>query len=110
MFWKAKAQPIIHKRAVSERTKVMVLNRDGWKCQLCGFKTKTRAFLHIDHKVALARGGTNEISNLQVLCAECNLKKGKKVINLRRSIVGNFYTWAIWLSVLALVIALLLHH
>lgn len=31
---------------------------------------------HVDHKRALARGGTNWPENLQILCAPCNLAKG----------------------------------
>lgn len=32
---------------------------------------------HVDHKMPLARGGTNWPENLQILCAPCNLSKGK---------------------------------
>ena len=32
--------------------------------------------LTIDHVVARAHGGTNHISNLQMLCWECNFGKG----------------------------------
>lgn len=31
---------------------------------------------HIDHKTPLVRGGSNLAENLQLLCANCNLKKG----------------------------------
>lgn len=31
---------------------------------------------HVDHVVALARGGSNEPNNLQLLCPACNLSKG----------------------------------
>ena len=33
--------------------------------------------LHIDHIVALANGGTNDIKNLQLLCVECHERKTK---------------------------------
>jgi len=33
---------------------------------------------HIDHVIALSRGGMNDDSNLQLLCATCNLQKGAK--------------------------------
>jgi hypothetical protein len=33
---------------------------------------------HMDHKMPLALGGANEDWNIQLLCAPCNLSKGKK--------------------------------
>jgi 5-methylcytosine-specific restriction endonuclease McrA len=43
-------------------------------CVVCG----TMEDLTFDHIVPLAKGGTNELSNLQVLCRACNSKKGAK--------------------------------
>jgi 5-methylcytosine-specific restriction endonuclease McrA len=31
--------------------------------------------LHADHRLPLARGGTNEIQNILPACARCNLRK-----------------------------------
>jgi hypothetical protein len=33
---------------------------------------------HYDHIVPLSRGGLNDVTNVQVLCEECNLKKGNR--------------------------------
>ena len=41
---------------------------------------------HIDHIVPLARGGTNDLVNLQLLCAECNQKKYTNDIDVDSSI------------------------
>ena len=49
-----------------------VFKRDNYCCVKCG-STKN---LEVDHKVSLANGGTNHISNLQPLCQDCNRRKG----------------------------------
>jgi 5-methylcytosine-specific restriction endonuclease McrA len=33
---------------------------------------------HVDHKIPSAKGGPSEVDNGQVLCRDCNLKKGDK--------------------------------
>lgn len=33
---------------------------------------------HVDHKLPSAKGGPSEVDNAQVLCRDCNLKKGDK--------------------------------
>ncbi|QRO01033.1 HNH endonuclease [Archangium violaceum] len=34
---------------------------------------------HVDHRIPSAKGGPSEVDNGQVLCRDCNLKKGDKV-------------------------------
>ena len=34
--------------------------------------------IHIDHKTPISRGGSNDISNIALSCATCNLQKGAK--------------------------------
>jgi 5-methylcytosine-specific restriction endonuclease McrA len=45
------------------------------KCPVC--KGDLGKF-HIDHVIALSRGGSNDIGNIQLLCKPCNLKKHAK--------------------------------
>ncbi|MGL4759389.1 MAG: HNH endonuclease, partial [Patescibacteria group bacterium] len=45
-----------------------VLERDNYQCQSCG-QQNTETKLNIDHIISLAQGGSNDISNLQVLCS-----------------------------------------
>ncbi len=57
-----------------------VFHRDKGRCVLC--KTDlTRLFsqqseIHYDHIIPLAKGGMNCITNLQLTCSTCNLRKG----------------------------------
>lgn len=61
-----------------------VFIRDNFTCQKCGRREvftdspwlPKLGILHCDHIIPLSRGGETEISNLQTLCAECNLTKG----------------------------------
>ena len=56
-----------------------VLKRDR-KCGLCGAAPEidSDVRLHVDHIVPRSKGGSNEMSNLQVLCSECNLGKSNR--------------------------------
>ena len=54
------------------RRRAAVIARDGEFCAMCG----TRRNLTLDHVVPLALGGSNRISNLQLLCLRCNQLKG----------------------------------
>ncbi len=51
-----------------------VFNRYNYQCKSCG-KTKQQTTLNIDHIIPLAKGGSNDMSNLQTLCEQCNQKK-----------------------------------
>lgn len=64
-----KAFPNWAKRAVSAR--------DRGRCAECGanLSGELEAVPHIDHIVPLAKGGNNDLANLQLLCAACNLSK-----------------------------------
>lgn len=62
---------------------VRVLDRDGWKCQVCGVSTprSRRGTVHknapeLDHRVPMAMGGPHTYDNTQCACRSCNLKKG----------------------------------
>jgi len=54
-----------------------VFKRDDYTCVECG-KSKTEITLHADHVLPVSQGGTDELSNLQTLCRDCNLTKSDK--------------------------------
>lgn len=65
---------------------MVVLARDGWRCQLCGRKTPKRYRAtnrpdapELDHIVPLALGGHHTYENTQCACRDCNGKKGANV-------------------------------
>jgi hypothetical protein len=45
------------------------------RCQHCGWSVEDGARLEVDHIMPVAKGGGSERSNLQALCADCNLGK-----------------------------------
>ncbi|MFN6537593.1 MAG: HNH endonuclease [Nostoc sp. EkiNYC01] len=63
--------PRIH---IAPEVKKYVWQRDKYQCRSCG-KTAPETNLTIDHIIPLARGGQNDISNLQTLCFTCNQQK-----------------------------------
>lgn len=52
--------------------------RQKGMCYYCQ-KTVKWGKHHVDHVVPLSRGGSNDISNLVIACASCNLKKNNKL-------------------------------
>lgn len=75
---RAAMYPARRRRANAEITRreirKQVFERDGEKCGSCGATES----LCIDHILAVANGGSNELNNLQVLCRRCNSAKGAR--------------------------------
>jgi len=63
-------------RKIRSATRYAVLERDGFKCVLCG-NTAQNTILEVDYIVAVIHGGTDEMDNLRTLCHACN--EGKRV-------------------------------
>jgi hypothetical protein len=71
-----------------------VFHRDKGRCQNC-YKdltgvTNLGAKIHLDHIMPLALGGSNDPTNVQLLCSECNSRKGGKDVE------GNWHTETYW--------------
>lgn len=52
----------------------IIFLRDGKVCARCGATDD----LTIDHIIPIIKGGSDEVTNLQVLCRKCNSSKGAK--------------------------------
>lgn len=68
-----------NRKAISKRVRFAVFERDRYTCRYCG-AGGDGVKLHIDHHLAVANGGTNEIDNLLTACEPCNLGKGAMVV------------------------------
>jgi hypothetical protein len=66
------------RKGVSLSVRYDVLRRDNFQCVLCAASGKD-ARIQIDHILPVSKGGTNDISNLRVLCFKCNHGKKDKV-------------------------------
>lgn len=53
------------------------------KCLCCGEMKK----LTVDHVLPISKGGRNDISNIQPLCLECNIRKHDRHIDYRPQVV-----------------------
>jgi hypothetical protein len=64
-------------RHISWRLRFLVMRRDGFRCCECGRSPANVAgvILHIDHKKAWSKDGSNDYENLQTLCSRCNFGK-----------------------------------
>jgi 5-methylcytosine-specific restriction endonuclease McrA len=61
-----------------------ILKAQRGRCAACG--TDVRDGFHVDHIQPLSKGGSNDKSNLQILCSFCNLsKKDKDPVEFARS-------------------------
>jgi 5-methylcytosine-specific restriction endonuclease McrA len=62
---------------IPAKVRKAVYERDQYACFYCGKKRSEGAVLNLDHFIARALGGTNEIDNLFTACRECNNRKGR---------------------------------
>lgn len=62
------------RKGLSKKTRFEVFKRDGFSCQYCG-DHPPKVILHVDHIVAVAEGGGNDMDNLITACQSCNAGK-----------------------------------
>lgn len=59
--------------------KIMVWQRDKWRCRYCGEKLKSKAQATVDHVIPRSKGGSNRMANLVTACVPCNQAKADKM-------------------------------
>lgn len=75
----AKPQPAFE-RAISKETRALVLDRNGFTCQMCGavageahpYDPSRKTRLHLGHIIDKSMGGTDDATNLRAICSVCN--------------------------------------
>lgn len=75
----AKRRPAF-KRDISKETRAIVLERNGYTCQMCGaaagdpdpFNSNRTIRLTLGHIVDKSKGGEDTPSNLRAVCSNCN--------------------------------------
>lgn len=72
-----------HDVAYEPINRLMVFDRDGWHCQVCGSATPRRLMggispfaPELDHRIPMALSGGHVYENVQCACRRCNLEKG----------------------------------
>lgn len=75
------------RRGVNPATRAFILERDGYRCTYCDDEDGP---FHVDHVLAVSRGGTDAFENLVCACEPCNLSKGSKTLaEWRPDLVGG---------------------
>lgn len=75
----AKPEPAFE-RGISKETRAIVLDRNGFTCQMCGagagephpFDPSRKTRLHLSHVIDKSMGGSDDPSNLRAVCSICN--------------------------------------
>ena len=82
-------------RSISKELRALVLDRNGFTCQMCGavagephpYDATRKTRLHLGHIVDKSQGGKDEPSNLRALCSVCN--EGASNLTLDRPTISK---------------------
>lgn len=103
-------------RDISKETRAIVLDRNGFTCQMCGavagephpYDPSRKTRLHIGHIVDKSQGGSDEPSNLRAICSVCNEGAAnitldrpsmhKLLVQIRRATVADQRSVLEWLK------------
>ena len=100
----AKEHPMLYRLAVHKRrarikanggelskdiAEKLMVSQKG-KCRICKKKLVGAKF-HLDHIMPISKGGMNIDSNIQLLCAKCNMSKGAKLPHIYAQHLGMLF-------------------
>lgn len=79
---------------VSPALRQYVLDRDDYRCQVCGWG-KELGGLHLHHVQFRSLGGDHESNNLVVLCWQCHtaVHQGRLVVSRLETEPGKWHTF-----------------
>ena len=60
---------------ISTDTRIFVWQRDGGRCRHCG----STGNLQFDHVIPRSWGGSGTAENVELLCGDCNRRKGSRL-------------------------------
>lgn len=63
---------------ISKLKKLTLLKQQDYRCNIC--KEKNRPW-DADHIIPASEGGTNDITNIQIVCRPCHIEKDAHLIN-----------------------------
>jgi len=72
------SEPRRHGRYIPFKTKVRVVRRDNYTCQVCS-KHLLDNEVEFDHIIPVSKGGSSEEHNIRLTCFECNRDKNDRV-------------------------------
>ena len=70
-------------RNISFSTKVRLIRRANYTCQVCG-KFLKESEIEFDHIIPISKGGSSEENNIRVTCFNCNRRKSNKTDNIKK--------------------------
>jgi len=85
--FKRKINGTIEKGVVDRVINANILKYGSIICEKC--EKECLDNYHIDHIIPISKGGNNDYSNLQILCAHCNLVKHVDIADYRQNIGDN---------------------
>lgn len=68
----------LERSKMSQSLRYNILQRDGFRCQICGASADQGAKLEVDHIIPVSKGGLTIPQNLRTLCENCNRGKRDK--------------------------------